>query len=202
MAGTTETGTVSYDSYPDDIKTYISHVTAKHPLIRRIFFIARQGPMLLGVACLITALVLYLNNDTATAIGMIYIALLAFATGLFMRWLIGRWLGEIGRALADHPGPNLGSHHLTVTPTGLTDEADGKRRAVNGTDIDYIGMDDEFLYVSVRRGGDAKLFGVFGRGLWLDAPDTSPFIIPRRAFAGDSEFRNFISALTRLKSGA
>lgn len=201
MSEASNTRHISYVSYPDDVTAYISHVTRKHPLIRRIFFGVRHGPMIFGMVCLIIALIFYMNNNTGGAWGMVYIALLAFGVGLFMQWLLSRWTADIEHSLADHPGPNLGSHNLTISPEGLTDEAGGKRRMVLWSDIDYIGMDDDYLYVAVRRSGDAKLFGVFGRGLWLDAPDTSPFIVPRRAFSNDGEFQEYSNSLqTRNQS--
>ncbi|MDV2988934.1 MAG: hypothetical protein P3T54_02055 [Dehalogenimonas sp.] len=190
---------ISYESYPDDIMAYTSHVTRRHPLIRRIFFGARHGPMLVGTICLVVALIFYVNGNTGGAWGMVYIALLAFGAGFFMRWLLGRWIADIERALNNHPGPNLGSHNLSLSPEGLVDEAEGKHRSVFWRDIDYVGADDSYLYLAVRRSGDAKLFGVFGRGLWLDAPDTSPLIIPRRAFFSESDFREYCDTLSRLK---
>ncbi len=181
----------AFELNTNDAIAFSRYIKIHHPLIKKFFFGLKYGPLFFGGIFLAVAFGLYINDPLTSVQGFAYIAILSFVAGLLNRFIINYWNTSEEKTYQNSPYKSLGEHTITTSPDGLSDDFGSKSRSVLWNDVDYIGMDDFGVYVTLKRTGDAKLFGVFGRALWADPQENSPYIIPRRAFSNDSDFTNF-----------
>jgi hypothetical protein len=80
--------------------------------------------------------------------------------------------GAVARNYGQGRNKLTGKHKLSITPDAVTDIADMGESTTRWNAIEWVASTDEYLFMLVRA--------------------SSPYIVPRRAFADDAAFRQFV----------
>jgi uncharacterized membrane protein len=169
---------IEYELNTDDALAFHLYNYEHSPQLGHARKLVRRGLLFAVAVELLAAAVI------AVALGKGYLlfvlVLCAFALLTFLYYVVSPSLmrkglrGTVARAYSQGKNKLTGKHKLSITPDGVTDIADIGETTTRWDAIEWLASTDQYLFMMVRGSG--------------------PHIVPKRSFADEAEFRQFVEA--------
>jgi hypothetical protein len=169
---------VEYELNIDDALAFHLYNYEHSPQLGRVWKLLHHSLLFVVAIEILIAIVLIIADGKdmlpiSTTLGVL--AVLTFLYYIFrpllMRKLL-KWAAK--RSYGQGPNKLIGKHELSITPDVVTDITDMGESTTRWNAIEYVASTNQHIFMQVRA--------------------SSPYIVPRRAFADGAAFRQFVEA--------
>ncbi len=170
---------VEYEQNIDDVLAYNFHYLEQSPQLGHARKQMRHiVPVTIAFSLLIAIILEVLFGKQllpfVVAIGVIMVLtfLWSVVSPLLMRKVVRR---TVSRKYARGRNKLIGNHRLSISSDSVIDITDMGKSTIRWSDVTYVASNAQYLFVSVRA--------------------SEPYIVPRRAFASEEAFKQFVEAV-------
>lgn len=168
---------IEYELDLNDVVQYQSYFLTNYPAYKRLRLLLRII-IPIGIVALITTIISALlggiNNGITLFIGLLELFVVIYS--IFFPKIIQMILMKSNnRIFSQKPNALIGKHQVSINADGFNDINETGQSTIRWNGISWLGCNDQYLF--------------------LQLTGSSFFILPKRAFSGEANFKKFVETV-------